>query len=101
MVSIKRIPLCLNTDDPEQKELHDFITLLPNGKKRNSSAFLKMLVDREYQKKKEQYLSEKEKFEHEKETQKAPLIKSNKGGIKYLGKNVDQNADSGTSGNSN
>lgn len=83
MLAIKRIPLCLNTDDPEQEELYRFVTSLPNGKKRNSSAFLKMLVDREYQKKKE---------ERQKETLSAPhveVIKSNKGGIKYLGKNVD------------
>lgn len=75
-MAIKRIPLCLNTDDPEQLELYKFVTSLPNGKKRNSSAFLRMLVDREYQKKKK--------------TLRAPqMIKSNNGGIKYLGKNVD------------
>lgn len=95
-MTIKRIPLCLNTEDPDQKELYEFVTSLSNGKKRNSSAFLKLLVDREYQKKKEQYLVEKMKYE--KETPKAPLIKSNKGGIKYLGKNVDQNADNSTDG---
>jgi hypothetical protein len=89
-MGIVRIALCLNTDDPEQKELYDFVSFLPSGKKRNASAFLKTLVDREYQKKKEQ-------------TKKAPIaphmevIKAN-GGIKYLpSKNVNQNSDSGSS----
>jgi hypothetical protein len=92
--------LCLNTDDPDQMELYEFITRLPNGKKRNTSAFLKTLVDREYQKKKEQYLDEIEKYEQEKKAQNAPhveVIKAN-GGIKYLpSKNVNQNTDSGSS----
>jgi hypothetical protein len=87
-MGIVRIALCLNTDDPEQKELFDFVSYLPNGKKRNASSFLKTLVDREYQKKKR---------EHEKETLKAPrveVIKSN-GGIKYLAsKDINKNADS-------
>ena len=60
-MEIKKTALCLNVNDPEQKELYDFVTRLPNGKKRNASAFLKTLVDREYQKKREQYLKEKEK----------------------------------------
>ncbi|WML44097.1 hypothetical protein [Neobacillus sp. PS3-40] len=80
--------LCLNTDDPEQKELYDFITLLPNGKKRNASSFLRTLVDREYQKRRFEYLAEKEKFIQEKKTQEASsdeVIKSN-GGIKYIPK---------------
>jgi hypothetical protein len=47
---IKKSSLVLNTDDPEQKLLHQFINFLPNGKKRNTSAFLRMLVDREFQK---------------------------------------------------
>ncbi|MFJ5716510.1 hypothetical protein [Neobacillus sp. NPDC093127] len=92
--------LCLNTDDPDQKELYEFITRLPNGKKRNTSAFLKTLVDREYQKKKEQYLAEKSKFEQEKETPKAPQVIKSSGGIKYLGKHIDQNADGSTSNSS-
>jgi hypothetical protein len=83
--------LCLNTDDPEQKELYDFITRLPNGKKRNTSAFLKTLVDREYQKKREQYLAEKEK-----ETLKAPRVEVIKREIKYLAKDVNQDSDSGS-----
>jgi hypothetical protein len=90
-MGIVRIALCLNTDDPEQKELFDFVSYLPNGKKRNASAFLKTLVDREYQKKKR---------EQEKKAQSAPLvevIKSN-GGIKYLAsKGINKNADSGSS----
>jgi hypothetical protein len=93
-VGIKRIPLCLNTEDPEQKELFDFVSFLPNGKKRNSSAFLKLLLDREYQKKRVQYLAEK--AVHEKETPKAPhvkVFKSGKGEIKYLAKDVNQNTD--------
>jgi hypothetical protein len=49
MTNIKKVTLCLNVDDPEQKELFDFVTKLPNGKKRNGSSFLKTLVDREYQ----------------------------------------------------
>jgi hypothetical protein len=89
-MSIKRIPLCLNTEDPEQKELYDFVTMLPGGKKRNSSAFLRMLVDREYQKKKKEYLEEKEKKAHI--APHSEVIKSSKGGIKYLpSKNIDQN----------
>ncbi len=73
-MGIQRISLCLNTEDPEQKELFDFVTMLPNGRKRNSSAFLRMLVDREYQKKKE------------KETLEAPRVEviKSRGGIKYL-----------------
>lgn len=47
---IKKASIVLNTDDPEQKELYDFINFLPNGKKRNTSAFLRTLVDREFQK---------------------------------------------------
>jgi hypothetical protein len=70
-MAIEKPALCLNTDDPEQKELFEFITKLPNGKKRNTSAFLRTLVDREYQKKKDEYLAEKKKFEQEKKTQGA------------------------------
>jgi hypothetical protein len=57
-MAMKKVSLVLNTDDPEQAELHRFITKLPNGKKRNSSAFLKTLVDREYQSKRDSYLAE-------------------------------------------
>jgi hypothetical protein len=88
---IEKPALCLNTDDPEQKELFDFITKLPNGKKRNASAFLRTLVDREYQKKREQYFSEKEK-----ETLKAPRVEVIKREIKYLAKDVNQDSDSGS-----
>jgi hypothetical protein len=95
-VSIKRIPLCLNAEDPEQKELLDFVTTLPNGKKRNASAFLRILVDREYQKRKEQYLAEKEK-----ETQKAPRVEVVKRDIKYLAKEVNQDSNSGTNSSTN
>ncbi|BCB04724.1 hypothetical protein KH172YL63_28570 [Bacillus sp. KH172YL63] len=49
MTNIKKVTLCLNVDDPEQKELFDFVSKLPNGSKRNGSSFLKTLVDREYQ----------------------------------------------------
>ncbi|MDR7237097.1 hypothetical protein [Neobacillus drentensis] len=88
--------LCLNTDDPDQKELYEFITRLPNGKKRNTSAFLKTLVDREYQKKKEQYLAEIEK-----ETLKAPRVEVIKREIKYLAKEVNQNTDDRTNSSPN
>ncbi|MGC4378228.1 hypothetical protein WD019_15070 [Fictibacillus sp. Mic-4] len=49
-MALKKVSLVLNVDDPEQQRLYQFVTQLPNGKKRNASAFLKMLVDREYQK---------------------------------------------------
>ncbi|TMU85476.1 hypothetical protein FGG79_09640 [Bacillus sp. BHET2] len=49
MTNIKKVTLCLNVDDPEQKELFEFVSKLPNGSKRNGSSFLKTLVDREYQ----------------------------------------------------
>ncbi|MBT2727810.1 hypothetical protein J7E63_12765 [Bacillus sp. ISL-75] len=97
-MSIKRIPLCLNTEDPEQKELYEFVSSLSNGKKRNSSAFLKLLVDREYQKKKDGYLEEKRKFEQQKETLKAPRVEVIKRDIKYLTKNIDKDSDCGTNG---
>jgi hypothetical protein len=91
-MSIVRIALCLNIEDPEQKELFDFVTVTPKGKKRNASAFLKMLVDREYQKR---------KGEQQKETLKAPRvegIKSNNG-ITYLpNKNINKDPDSSTNG---
>jgi hypothetical protein len=93
---IEKPALCLNTEDPEQKELFDFITKLPNGKKRNASAFLRTLVDREYQKRKDQYLAEKEK-----ETLKAPRVEVVKREIKYLAKDVDQNADQSTNSSTN
>lgn len=54
---IKKANLVLNTDDPEQNSLYHFINFLPNGKKRNTSAFLRMLVDREFQKQKDSYRS--------------------------------------------
>jgi len=83
-MAIVKPSLCLNTDDPEQRELYDFISFLPNGNKRNTSAFLKTLVDREYQKKKEWYASEKKKLEEEKKTQNASQkIKSEGGGITF------------------
>jgi hypothetical protein len=73
---IKKVNLVLNTDDPEQTELYDFVTKLPNGKKRNASGFLRTLLDREYQ-----------RYKQEKKTQEASrkgtLYRSEKGGIKY------------------
>lgn len=87
-INLQRIALCLNTEDPYQKELYDFVSFLPNGKKRNASAFLKMLVDREYQRNKENYLNEKKT--HEASTVK--VIKS-KGNIKYLTKDINENSD--------
>jgi hypothetical protein len=72
---IEKLSLCLNIDDPEQKELYEFTTFLPKGKKRNTSAFLRTLVDREFQKKKEEYQSEKRKFDQEKKAQQAPNVK--------------------------
>jgi hypothetical protein len=64
-MTIKKVSLCLNVDDPEQKELYDFVTKLPSGKKRNGSSFLKTLVDRE----------------HQRTLQKKEIIKSAGGGI--------------------
>lgn len=85
---MQRIALCINTDDPYQKELYDFVSFLPNGKKRNASAFLKLLVDREYQKNKEKYLHEKKTHEASKGT----VIKTTNG-IKFdLTKDIDQNS---------
>lgn len=69
-MTLKKVSLVLNTDDPEQKELYQFVQTLPNGKKRNSSAFLRMLVDRAYQAQK------KEK------TETRNVIRSSNGGIK-------------------
>jgi selenophosphate synthase len=97
MTGIKKITLVLNTDDPEQKELYNFVNCLPNGQKRNSSAFLRTLVDREYQKKKEQYLQEKK-------TQEASIVKvvqSTKKNIKYLAKDVNQNTNQSSDGSTN
>lgn len=54
MQGIKKVTLVLNTNDPEQHELYRFVTFLSNGQKRNSSAFLRMLVDRAYQVQKQQ-----------------------------------------------
>jgi hypothetical protein len=68
---IKKVNLVLNTDDPEQEILHKFVTKLPNGKKRNASAYLRMLLDRAYQ-------VEKDK----QKTETSNVIRSN-GGIKY------------------
>ncbi|MGD7021798.1 hypothetical protein ACQCVK_04345 [Rossellomorea vietnamensis] len=64
-MTIKKVSLCLNVDDPEQKALHDFVTKLPNGDKRNGSQFLKTLVDRE----------------HQRSLQKKEVIKTAGGGI--------------------
>lgn len=94
MPEIKKITLVLNTDDPEQRELYQFVNYLPNGQKRNSSAFLRTLVDREYQKKREQYLEEIQQLGQEKKTQEASLgkvVKPVQKGIKYLAKDIDQN----------
>lgn len=74
-MTIKKVSLVLNIDDPEQKQLHDFVTKLPNGKKRNASAFLRTLVDRAYQKQKEIAPSSVKK--------KVPVIKSDNGVIKH------------------
>lgn len=71
-MSVERVALCLNSEDPEQKKLYEFITKLPNGKKRNASAFLKTLVDREYQKQKGEYWKER----NEKKTQYASSSKT-------------------------
>ncbi|SMQ86893.1 hypothetical protein SAMN05444673_6969 [Bacillus sp. OV166] len=95
MPGLKKITLVLNTDDPEQRDLYRFVNSLPNGQKRNSSAFLRTLVDREYQKKKVQYLEENQKFLQEKKTQEASsvkVIKPTKKNITYLAKDIDQNA---------
>lgn len=68
-MALKKVSLVLNIDDPEQAELYQFVTNLPNGKKRNSSSFLRTLVDRAYQAQK------KEK------TETKNVIRSNNGGI--------------------
>lgn len=92
-MSVERVALCLNLEDPEQRELYEFVTKLPNAKKRNASAFLKTLVDREYQKKKEGYWRER----NEKKTQNAPLsksiIKTDTGGIQINLARKDVNKD--------
>jgi hypothetical protein len=72
-MTIKKPALVLNVDDPEDKKLFDFVTKLPNGKKRNQSKFLRTLVVRAYQ-------------EYEKENKKIATdfaTRSNNGGIKY------------------
>ncbi|MBT2744182.1 hypothetical protein [Bacillus sp. ISL-77] len=95
MPGIKKISLVLNTDDPEQAELYNFVNSLPNGRKRNSSAFLRTLVDREYQKKKEQFLAEMKRVMNEKKTPEASnvkVIKPIKKNITYLAKDVNQNS---------
>lgn len=51
-MSMKNVPVVFNIEDPEQLALYTFLKTLPNGKKRNASNFLRMLVDREYQKQK-------------------------------------------------
>jgi hypothetical protein len=76
-MGFKKVSLCLNEDNPEHMELYEFVTKLPNGKKRNGSSFLFTLTDREYQKSGEDYL--RQKMEHE---QKNKVIKSSNGGIK-------------------
>jgi hypothetical protein len=96
-MAIEKPALCLNTDDPEQKELYDFITQLPNGKKRNTSAFLRTIVDREYQKRRDHYLAEKQILAQEKKTPKAPRVEVKKREIKYLpSQNVHQDANCGS-----
>lgn len=70
-MALKKVSLVLNTDDPEQAELYRFVKKLPNGKKRNSSAFLRLLVDRAYQ------LYKKEK------TETKNVIRSTNGEIKF------------------
>lgn len=56
-MSIKKVNLAFNIDDPEQLALYKFVNFLPNGKKRNTSAFLRTLVDREYQKQKSKQIN--------------------------------------------
>lgn len=84
MTIFKKPGLTLNIDDPEQKELYDFLSYLPNGSKRNTSSFLKMLVDREYQKQREEYQAKKKLSLNEKKTPEAPIVvpvKSENGAI--------------------
>jgi hypothetical protein len=72
-MTIKKPSLVLNVDDPEDEKLFDFITKLPNGKKRNQSKFLRTLVVKAYQ-------------EYEKENEKKAtefVSRSMSGGIKY------------------
>ncbi|MGY0692594.1 hypothetical protein ACW2QC_07340 [Virgibacillus sp. FSP13] len=49
VMRMKNVPVSFNLDDPEQKRLYNFLTRLPNGKRRNASGYLKRLVDRDYQ----------------------------------------------------
>jgi hypothetical protein len=51
---MKNIGVSFNVEDPEQLALYTFIRTLPNGKKRNASAYIKTLIDREFQKSKTQ-----------------------------------------------
>lgn len=71
-MSLKKPSIVLNTDEPEDKKLYEFITKLPNGKKRNASKFLRTLVDRAYQ-------NEKSK----QKTDAINVIRTEKGGISY------------------
>lgn len=70
-MTLKKVNLVLNIEDPEQAELYRFVTRLPNGKKRNSSGFLRTLVDRAYQ----AYKKEK--------TETRNVIRSKGGEIKF------------------
>jgi hypothetical protein len=78
MSNYKTVQLVLNIEDPEQKELYEWLTKLPSGKKRNQSSFLKTISDRAYQEKKEEYLAEKRKYSNKK-----TIIKSLNGEIKF------------------
>jgi predicted transcriptional regulator len=53
-MSMKNIAISFNLDDEDQLALYNFIKYQSNGKKRNTSAYLKMLADREFQKSKTQ-----------------------------------------------
>lgn len=48
-MAMQNIAISFNLDDESQKALYDFVKFQLNGKKRNASAFVKMLIDREYQ----------------------------------------------------
>lgn len=53
-MSMKNVPIAFNIDDEEQLALYNFAKYQSNGTKRNASAYLKMLLDREFQKQKAQ-----------------------------------------------
>lgn len=69
-MSLKKPSLVLNVNDPEDAKLYKFVTQLPNGEKRNTSKFLRTLVDRAFQ-------------EEQKKKTETNVVRSQNGGIKF------------------